>query len=126
MHPFGREAETSLQDLFKYFQRALQLGEWELASACVPQLLSSSGGLSEKLKDIIKAVICHPHSLRWVSSMTNDLYRIGQQAFMCSDPFLRWESVGSPHRLAWFWLQVLEKWTEEKVILRNHCPKDEK
>uniref|UniRef100_A0A3P9IN99 Zinc finger FYVE domain-containing protein 26 n=1 Tax=Oryzias latipes TaxID=8090 RepID=A0A3P9IN99_ORYLA len=83
MHPFGREAETSLQDLFKYFQRALQLGEWELASACVPQLLSSSGGLSEKLKDIIK------------------------QAFI-------------PHRLAWFWLQVLEKWTEEKVILRNH------
>ncbi|XP_023807372.1 zinc finger FYVE domain-containing protein 26 isoform X1 [Oryzias latipes] len=90
MHPFGREAETSLQDLFKYFQRALQLGEWELASACVPQLISSSGGLSEKLKDIIKAVICHPHSLRW-------------------------ESVGSPHRLAWFWLQVLEKWTEEKI-----------
>ncbi|XP_024130107.1 zinc finger FYVE domain-containing protein 26 isoform X3 [Oryzias melastigma] len=90
MHPFGCEAETSLQDLFQYFQGALQRGEWELASACVPQLLSSSGGLSERLKDIIKAVICHPHSLRW-------------------------ESVGSPHRLAWFWLQVLEKWTEEKI-----------
>uniref|UniRef100_A0A3B3CS37 Zinc finger FYVE domain-containing protein 26 n=1 Tax=Oryzias melastigma TaxID=30732 RepID=A0A3B3CS37_ORYME len=90
MHPFGCEAETSLQDLFQYFQGALQRGEWELASACVPQLLSSSGGLSERLKDIIKAVICHPHSL--------------------------WESVGSPHRLAWFWLQVLEKWTEEKTL----------
>ncbi|RVE57573.1 hypothetical protein OJAV_G00217500 [Oryzias javanicus] len=90
MHPFGCEAETSLQDLFQFFQRALRRGEWELASACVPQLLASSGGLSERLKDIIKAVICHPHSLRW-------------------------ESVGSPHRLAWFWLQVLEKWTEEKI-----------
>lgn len=29
----------------------------------------------------------------------------------------RWESMGSPHRLAWYWLQVLEKWTEERVKL---------
>lgn len=32
----------------------------------------------------------------------------------------RWESVGSPHKLAWFWLQVLEKWTEEQV---QYCMK---
>lgn len=31
--------------------------------------------------------------------------------------FCRWESVGSPHKLAWYWLQVLEKWTEEQVML---------
>ncbi|KAM6912964.1 zinc finger FYVE domain-containing protein 26 [Xenentodon cancila] len=89
MHPFGREAETSLQDLFEYFKRCLQQAEWELASACVPQLLDSAG-LSKNLRDIIKAIICHPYSLKW-------------------------ETVGSPHRLAWFWLQVLEKWTEEQV-----------
>ncbi|TKS87082.1 Zinc finger FYVE domain-containing protein 26 [Collichthys lucidus] len=91
MHPFGCEAQTSLQDLFEYFKRCLRHGEWELASACVPQLVNSTGGgLSEKLRDIIKAIVCQPYSLKW-------------------------ESVGSPHRLAWFWLQVLEKWTEEQV-----------
>ncbi|KAM9340967.1 zinc finger FYVE domain-containing protein 26 [Symphorus nematophorus] len=90
MHPFGRESETSLQDLFEYFKRCLQHGEWELANACVPQLVNSTGGLSENLRDIIKAIVCHPYKLKW-------------------------ESVGSPHKLAWFWLQVLEKWTEEQV-----------
>ncbi|KAF0043911.1 hypothetical protein F2P81_003069 [Scophthalmus maximus] len=90
MFPFGREAETSLQDLFGYFKRCLRHGEWELANACVPQLVRST--LSESLRDIIKAIVCHPYNLKW-------------------------ESVGSPHRLAWFWLQVLEKWTEEKVSL---------
>ncbi|XP_041668136.1 zinc finger FYVE domain-containing protein 26 isoform X2 [Cheilinus undulatus] len=90
MHPFGREAETSLQDLFEYFKRCLQHAEWELAGACVPQLVQSTGGLSEELREIINVIICHPYNLKW-------------------------ESVGSPHRLAWFWLQVLEKWTEEKV-----------
>ncbi|XP_049452932.1 zinc finger FYVE domain-containing protein 26 isoform X1 [Epinephelus fuscoguttatus] len=90
MHPFGCEAETSLRDLFEYFKRCLQHGEWELASACVPQLVNSTGGLPEKLRDIIKAIVCHPYSLKW-------------------------QSVGSPHKLAWFWLQVLEKWTEEQV-----------
>lgn len=29
--------------------------------------------------------------------------------------YCRWESVGSPHKLAWLWLQVLEKWTKERV-----------
>ncbi|GAA6231537.1 zinc finger FYVE domain-containing protein 26 [Lates japonicus] len=88
MYPFNSEAETSLQDLFEYFKRCLQHGEWELASACVPQLVNSA--LSENLRDIITAIVCHPYNLKW-------------------------ESVGSPHKLAWFWLQVLEKWTEEKV-----------
>lgn len=46
--------------------------------------------------------------------------------FTCSDLFLRWESVGSPHRLAWFWLQVLEKWTEEKVDLKTLVYKTKK
>ncbi|XP_068608115.1 zinc finger FYVE domain-containing protein 26 [Brachionichthys hirsutus] len=90
MHPFGCEADASLQDLFGYFKRCLQHGEWELADACVPQLADSTGGLSQKLQAIIKAIICHPYNLKW-------------------------ESVGSPHKLAWFWLQVVEKWTDEQV-----------
>ncbi|XP_015824943.3 zinc finger FYVE domain-containing protein 26 [Nothobranchius furzeri] len=90
MHPFGCEAETSVRDLFEYFKRCLQHGEWELASACVPQLVNSVGGLSEELQDIIKAIICHPYRLKW-------------------------GPIGSPHKLAWFWLQVLEKWTKERI-----------
>ena len=62
MYPFGREAETSLQDLFEYFKRCLQHGEWELASACVPQLVNSA--LSENLRGIIKAIVCHPYNLK--------------------------------------------------------------
>lgn len=89
MHPFGREAETSLEDLFVYFKKSLQHGEWELASACVPQLVNS-GSLSENLCDIIKSIISQPYELKW-------------------------QSLGSPHKLAWYWLQVLEKWTEEKL-----------
>ncbi|XP_061825020.1 zinc finger FYVE domain-containing protein 26 isoform X2 [Nerophis lumbriciformis] len=89
MHAFGCEAETSLQDLFEYFKRCLRCGEWELASACVPQLVKSTGH-SEKLREILKAAVCHPYKFKW-------------------------ESVGSPHMLAWFWLQVLEKQTEERV-----------
>lgn len=90
MHPFGREAETSLEDLFVYFKKCLQHGEWELASACVPQLVNATGGLSENLQDQIKAIVCHPYDLKW-------------------------QSLGSPHKLAWYWLQVLEKWREEQV-----------
>ncbi|CAN9501956.1 unnamed protein product [Ophioblennius macclurei] len=96
MHPFGREAETSLRELFHYFKRCLRCGEWQLAAACVPQLAAAAnvdadaGEQSEELKDIIRAVVCHPYGLKW-------------------------DSVGSPHKLAWFWLQVLEKWTEERI-----------
>uniref|UniRef100_A0A671YI67 Zinc finger FYVE domain-containing protein 26 n=1 Tax=Sparus aurata TaxID=8175 RepID=A0A671YI67_SPAAU len=88
MHPFGCESETSLQELFEYFKRCLQHGEWELAGACVPQLVDSTGGLSEKLQHIIKAIVCHPYSL-------------------------------NPHKLAWFWLQVLEKWRKEQMINKS-------
>lgn len=38
------------------------------------------------------------------------------KSFFFSFP-CRWESVGSPHRLAWYWLQILDKWTAEEVIL---------
>ncbi|XP_071238607.1 zinc finger FYVE domain-containing protein 26 isoform X3 [Salvelinus alpinus] len=90
MHPYGCEAETSLQELFDFFTRCLQNGEWELAEACVPQLCDAGGEVSQRLRDIIKAIITYPY-------------------------LLEWESVGSPHKLAWLWLQVLEKWTKEEV-----------
>uniref|UniRef100_A0A4W5RLT5 Uncharacterized protein n=1 Tax=Hucho hucho TaxID=62062 RepID=A0A4W5RLT5_9TELE len=84
MHPYGCEAETSLQELFDFFTRCLQNGEWELAGACVPQLCDAGGEVSQRLRDIIKAIITYPYLL-------------------------------DPHKLAWLWLQVLEKWTKEEV-----------
>ncbi|XP_019909797.3 zinc finger FYVE domain-containing protein 26 isoform X3 [Esox lucius] len=90
MHPYGCDPGTSLRELFRFFTRCLQGGEWELSAACVPQLGEAGGEVSRRLRDIIKAIITHPH-------------------------LLPWKSVGSPHRLAWFWLQVLEKWTKKEV-----------
>ncbi|KAG5857870.1 hypothetical protein ANANG_G00023980 [Anguilla anguilla] len=92
MHPFGREEESSLQQLFGFFTQCARRGEWELARACVPQLREAAGGPSERLQDILRALVTCPYPLRW-------------------------ETVGSPHRLAWFWLQVLERWSEEQVAV---------
>ncbi|XP_077477383.1 zinc finger FYVE domain-containing protein 26 [Stigmatopora argus] len=88
-HPFGREAETSLQALFDYFKRCLMCGEWEVASACVPQLLAAAE-TAAKVREIVKAVVCHPYRLKW-------------------------ESVGSPHKLSWFWLRIFEQQTEQQI-----------
>ncbi|XP_036431084.1 zinc finger FYVE domain-containing protein 26 isoform X2 [Colossoma macropomum] len=90
MHPFGREEESSRQDLFGFFTQCLQHGEWELAAACVQQLGQAAGVVPQDPSDIIKAIITHPYPLTW-------------------------ETVGSPHRLAWFWLQVLERHSKDKV-----------
>ncbi|XP_050981696.1 zinc finger FYVE domain-containing protein 26 [Labeo rohita] len=90
MHPFGREEETSRRELFGFFTRCLRRGEWELAAACVGQLGDARGDDPHRPHDIVKAIVTHPYPLRW-------------------------ETVGSPHRLAWYWLQVLEKQTKIKV-----------
>ncbi|KAB5582167.1 hypothetical protein PHYPO_G00184050 [Pangasianodon hypophthalmus] len=92
MHPFGREDESSVQDLFVFFTQCLQHGEWELAAACVRQLSQAAGNVPQRPDDIISALIAQPYQLAW-------------------------ETVGSPHRLAWFWLQVLEKHSKDKVSL---------
>ncbi|XP_048061313.1 zinc finger FYVE domain-containing protein 26 isoform X2 [Megalobrama amblycephala] len=90
MHPFGREEETSRRELFGFFTRCLQRGEWELAAACVRQLGDERGDDPQSPQDIVQAIVTYPYPLRW-------------------------ETVGSPHRLAWYWLQVLEKRTKIKV-----------
>ncbi|KAK0146992.1 Zinc finger FYVE domain-containing protein 26 [Merluccius polli] len=91
MYPFGCDAQTSRRDLFVFFKRCLRHAEWELAAACVPQLVGPAGGHAEDVKDIIKAIISRPYKLKW-------------------------QSVGTPHKLAWFWLQVLEKCTQEREL----------
>ncbi|KAF7710798.1 hypothetical protein HF521_009670 [Silurus meridionalis] len=90
MHPFGQEEESSVQDLFVFFTQCLQHGEWELAAACVRQLSQAAGDVPQSPNDIISALIAQPYQLAW-------------------------ETLGSPHKLAWFWLQVLEKHSKDKV-----------
>lgn len=63
MFPFGREEESSLEELFSFFKRCLKHGEWELAAACVPQLGRAPGGVARELRDIIWAMVKHPYPL---------------------------------------------------------------
>ncbi|XP_015206656.2 zinc finger FYVE domain-containing protein 26 isoform X1 [Lepisosteus oculatus] len=87
-HPIGREGETSQEKLFEFFRACLLQGEWELAQACVPQLKEWQGG--PQVEELLQAITACPYQLRW-------------------------ETVGSPHRLAWLWLLVLEKWSQERI-----------
>ncbi|MGH0143881.1 UNVERIFIED_CONTAM: hypothetical protein FKN15_044643 [Acipenser sinensis] len=90
MHPFGREEASSLEKLFVFFTQCLQRGEWALAQACVPQLREWQSGGAGRVQEILQAIVACPYQLRW-------------------------DTVGSPHRLAWLWLQVLEKWFQEQI-----------
>ena len=40
-HHFGKEIETSTQQLFNYFCNNIYLGQWQAAKACLKQLFSS-------------------------------------------------------------------------------------
>uniref|UniRef100_UPI00398EBA34 zinc finger FYVE domain-containing protein 26 isoform X2 n=1 Tax=Pristiophorus japonicus TaxID=55135 RepID=UPI00398EBA34 len=91
MHPFGREEEDSLERLFVFFCEHLRQGQWALAQACMPQLRQWQGGGAEQVKEILQAIVVCPYKLRW-------------------------ESVSSPHQLAWLWLLELERWWSHDLI----------
>lgn len=63
MHPFGREQESSVQDLYVFFTRCLRHGEWELAAACVQQLGQTAEEVPKPPDDIITAIIEQPYEL---------------------------------------------------------------
>ncbi|XP_032882801.1 zinc finger FYVE domain-containing protein 26 isoform X3 [Amblyraja radiata] len=90
MHPFGREEEDSLERLFVFFREHLRQGHWALAQACMPQLKQWKGG-AEQVKEILQAIVACPYKLLW-------------------------ESVSSPHWLAWLWLLELELWWSHDQI----------
>ncbi|XP_067895528.1 zinc finger FYVE domain-containing protein 26 isoform X2 [Heterodontus francisci] len=91
MHPFGREEDDSLERLFVFFCEQLRQGHWALAQACMPQLRQWQGDGAEQVKEILQAIVVCPYKLRW-------------------------ESVSSPHRLAWLWLLELERWWSHDQI----------
>ncbi|XP_041069724.1 zinc finger FYVE domain-containing protein 26 isoform X2 [Carcharodon carcharias] len=92
IHPFGREEDDSLERLFMFFCEHLRQGHWALAQACMPQLRQWQSGGAEQVKEILQAIVVCPYKLRW-------------------------ESVSSPHRLAWLWLLELELWWSHDQIL---------
>ncbi|XP_051866109.1 zinc finger FYVE domain-containing protein 26 [Pristis pectinata] len=96
MYPFGREEEDSFERLFMFFREHLRQGHWALAQACMPQLRQWKGGGAEEVKEIIQAIVACPYKLLW-------------------------ESVSSPHRLAWLWLLELELWwSHDQISLPPH------
>nr|XP_023691726.1 zinc finger FYVE domain-containing protein 26 isoform X1 [Paramormyrops kingsleyae] len=93
MHPFSCEEDSSMEQLFSFFTLCLQCGDWELAQACVPQLNNTTCTSTQCLQDILKSLVTCPYVLKW-------------------------ETVGSPHRLAWLWLKISERWAHEQVAVR--------
>ena len=63
-HPFDREEEVSLQQLFTAFCNHLTLGQWELARVCFRGLFDSRSELGKPLKEILRAVIDQPQNAR--------------------------------------------------------------
>ncbi|GCC25867.1 hypothetical protein chiPu_0004279 [Chiloscyllium punctatum] len=90
IHPFGKEEDDSLERLFVFFCDQLRQGNWALAQACMPQLKQWQAG-AEQVKEILQAIVVCPYKLRW-------------------------ETISSPHRLAWLWLLELERWWSHDQI----------
>ena len=63
-HPFGRENEVSLRQLFKFFCNNLYLGQWELARACVKELHQQRELLGLSIQDVLKDVAQNPYGYR--------------------------------------------------------------
>lgn len=63
--------------------------------------------MERNARALYSVLSCRPMIINCTSTLRffNDI------VFVCG----RWDTAGSPHRLAWLWLQVLEKWTKEQV-----------
>jgi hypothetical protein len=63
-HYFGKEIETSIQQLFHYFCNNLNLGQWHAAKACLIQLDACKKNFQFSLNSIINDFIQNPQ-LYW-------------------------------------------------------------
>jgi zinc finger FYVE domain-containing protein 26 len=59
-HNFGREIETSIQQLFTFFCNNISLGQWQLAKACLKQLYLNKKSFKFDLDEIIHDVVANP------------------------------------------------------------------
>ena len=63
-HPFDREEEVSLEQLFTSFCNHLTLGQWELTRVCLRGLFKKRHQLKKPLKEILRAIVDQPHHAR--------------------------------------------------------------
>ena len=59
-HNFGKEIETSLQQLFVYFCNNINLGQWQAAKACLKQLNANKNMLKFDFDVILADLIDNP------------------------------------------------------------------
>ena len=64
-HPFGRENEVSLRQLFNFFCNNLQLGQWELARACIDELHGQRELLQVSVRDKLRSIAENPYGYRY-------------------------------------------------------------
>lgn len=68
-HPFGDEEKVSKMQLFVAFCNHLQLGQWELARACILSLNAQKEKFDSSLPavdDLLKALVENPHKTWYV------------------------------------------------------------
>lgn len=63
-HPFDREEEVSVEQLFTSFCNHLTLGQWELTRVCLQGLFKKGNQLKKPLNEILRAIIDQPHHAR--------------------------------------------------------------
>lgn len=91
-HPFDREEEVSVEQLFTSFCNHLSLGQWELTRVCLRGLFERRNQLNKPLKEILRAIIDQPHHASFGS-----------------------KSVPSPFHLSWLCLvEYLDLFTNEE------------
>lgn len=91
-HNFGKEIETSIQQLFSYFCNNLNLGQWQTAKACLRQLNTYKKNfqfdLDSLLVDIIQSPQLYVHHTQTIQSsfhLALLLYEFATQAQLISD-----------------------------------------
>ena len=59
-HNFGKEIETSIRQLFTFFCNNINLGQWQIAKACLKQLHSNKKNLKSDLNEVLNSVVDNP------------------------------------------------------------------
>jgi hypothetical protein len=59
-HNFGKEIETSIQQLLTFFCNNVSLGQWQLVKACLKQLHSNKKNLKFDLNRMLSGIIENP------------------------------------------------------------------
>ena len=64
-HNFGKEIETSIHQLFNYFCNNINLGQWQIAKACLKSLDSNRKNFKFDFNQILMDLIENPEIYRY-------------------------------------------------------------